>query len=78
MVSILVTGFRSTKDIALNAPFASSWQSMSFFRISGANAWNRLPDSIREGRSYSGFKFALRRKILVTAVTNRECVSKIL
>ena len=46
------------------------WQSVSFLRISGADAWNMVSGSIREGRSYSGFKSALRRNVLATAVTN--------
>ena len=50
---------RSTEDITLNFPFAHSWQSMSFLRISAAVVWNMLPGSLRERRSYSGFNFAL-------------------
>ena len=62
---------RSTKDITLHVPFAHSWKGMSFLHNSGANAWNMLPGSIRERRSYSGFKLALRRNLLGTAVANR-------
>ena len=62
---------RSTGDITLNVPFAHSWQSMSFPCIFGANAWIMIPGSIRERRSYSGFKLEVRRNLLGTAVANR-------
>ena len=61
---------QSTEYITLNGPFANSWQSISFLHISGTNAWNMLPGSIRERISYSGCKLAVRRNLLVTAVAN--------
>ena len=73
----IVCSIRSTEDITLNFLLAHSWQSMSFLRISAANASNMLPGSIRERRLYSGFKFTLRRSLLGIAVANRYCVSKI-
>ena len=78
-VSILVTGFhdnynvystRSTEDITLNIPFAHPCQNMYFLCISRANAWNMLPGSIRKRKSLSGFKFALKRKLVGTAAAN--------
>ena len=66
-----VYSIRSTENTTSNDSFAPSWHIMSFLLISVANAGNSLPGSIKERRTYSGFKFTLMRNLLGTAVANR-------
>ena len=60
---------RSTEAITLNVPLALSWQAMTFLRIAGADAWNRLPNANRECDSLRSFKIALRSYLLATPMT---------